>query len=215
LRRSGRQLALRATTAAVCALALASAAQAQDFFSALFGGFGGGRSRPPAMSLPFPGEGGPFPQNDVHPRGYSGGSQAYCVRACDGRYFPINAPDGQSRAASCSSFCPTSETKVVYGSSIDHALTESGKPYSELPNAFRYRKELVAGCTCNGKDQVGLARVKVEEDPTLRKGDIVAGADGLMVAGRGADKRGAALNFSPASEKIRARYQRLPVVASE
>jgi hypothetical protein len=56
---------LRATTAAVCALALASAAQAQDFFSALFGGFGGGRSRPPAMSLPFPGEGGPFPQNDV------------------------------------------------------------------------------------------------------------------------------------------------------
>jgi hypothetical protein len=104
---------------------------------------------------------------------------------------------------------------VVYGSSIDHALTESGKPYSELPNAFRYRKELVAGCTCNGKDQVGLARVKVEDDPTLRKGDIVAGADGLMVAGRGADKRGAALNFSPASEKIRARYQRLPVVAAE
>ena len=37
--------------------------------------------------------------------------------------------------------------------------------------------------------------------------------NGLMVAGRGADKRGASLNFSPASEQIRAKYQRVPVVA--
>jgi hypothetical protein len=36
-----------------------------------------------------------------------------------------------------------------------------------------------------------------------------------MVAGRGADKRGASLNFSPASERLRARYQRVPVVAQE
>jgi hypothetical protein len=127
------------------------------------------------------------------------------------------APDSESRAASCSSFCPASETKVVYGSSsnIDNAATESGKPYSELPNAFRYRNELVAGCTCNGKDQIGLAPVRIENDPTLRKGDIVAGADGLMVAGRGADKRGASLNFSPASQQVRSRYRRVPVVASE
>ena len=100
-------------------------------------------------------------------------------------------------------FCPASDTKVVYGSSIDHAATESGKPYSELPNAFRYRTELVAGCTCNGKDQIGLAPVKIENDPTLRKGDIVAGESGLVVANRGADKRGASLNFSPASDRVR------------
>ena len=93
--------------------------------------------------------------------------------------------------------------------------TENGKPYSELPNAFRYRNEFVAGCTCNGKDQLGLAPVKIENDPTLRKGDIVAGRDGLMVAGRSADKRGAALNFSPASERMRSKYQRVPVVARE
>ena len=94
-------------------------------------------------------------------------------------------------------------------------MAESGKPYSELPNAFRYRNEMVAGCTCNGKDQVGLATVPIEKDSTLRKGDIVAGSDGLMVAGRGADRRGASLNLSPASEALRARYQRAPVVASE
>ncbi len=157
------------------------------------------------------------PPGDVsRPRaGYSGGSQAYCVRTCDGRYFPIAASDNQSRAASCNSFCPASDTRIVYGGSIDTAVTESGKPYSELPNAFRYRNELVAGCTCNGKDQIGLAPVRIENDPTLRKGDIVAGSDGLMVAGRGADKRGASLNFSPVSDKLRSRYQRVPVVASE
>jgi len=36
-----------------------------------------------------------------------------------------------------------------------------------------------------------------------------------MVAGRSADKRGASLNFSPASERLRSRYQRVPVVATE
>jgi hypothetical protein len=137
------------------------------------------------------------------------------VRTCDGRYFPLQGSDRESRAASCSSFCPASNTEVVYGGNIDSAATTSGKPYSELPNAFRYRNEVVAGCTCNGKDQFGLAPVKVEDDPTLRKGDLVAGADGLMVAGRSADRRGAALNFTPASKSIQARYQRLPVVAKE
>ena len=215
-RRSGRQAALGGAVA-LCALALAPTAQAEDFLSALFGAFGGGRSHAPSIRLPFAGEGSPFaPQNEARSRaGYSGGGQAYCVRTCDGRYFPISASDSQGRVASCSSFCPASETKVVYGSNIDNAATESGRPYSELPNAFRYRNELVAGCTCNGKDQIGLAPVNIENDPTLRKGDIVAGADGLMVAGRGADKRGASLNFSPASQQVRSRYQRVPVVASE
>jgi hypothetical protein len=73
----------------------------------------------------------------------------------------------------------------------------------------------VAGCTCNGKDQVGLAPVKIEDDPTLRRGDIVAGENGLLVAGRSADKRGASLSFSPASSKVRAKYERVPVVARE
>ena len=168
--------------------------------------------------MPFATEGDFFgrPAEQPRPRvSYGGGGQAYCVRSCDGRYFPITAGDGQSRAASCNSFCPASETKVVYGSSIDHAATENGKPYSELPNAFRYRNELVAGCTCNGKDQLGLAPIKIEDDPTLRKGDIVAGASGLVVASRAADKRGASLSFSPASASVRAKYARVPVVAAE
>jgi hypothetical protein len=204
---------------ALCALTIAPAAQAEDFLSALFGAFGVRRPEAPAVSapLPFASEGNPLiPQTDPRPRpAYSGGGQAYCVRTCDGRYFPISASAGESRAASCNSFCPASETKVVYGGTIDNAATESGKPYSELPNAFRYRNELVAGCTCNGKDAFGLAPVKIENDPTLRKGDIVAEPGGLMVAGRAADKRGASLNFSPVPPSVRSHYQRVPVVASE
>jgi hypothetical protein len=212
MRRSGGKVAL-GVAAVLSASALAQVAHAEDFLSALFGAFTGGR--PPLISLPFSNEGGPLaPPTDVRPRAYAGG-QAYCVRTCDGRYFPIIASDSQSRTASCNNFCPASKTEIVYGSNIDNAATENGTPYSELPNAFRYRGEIVTGCTCNGHDQIGLASVKIEDDPTLRKGDIVVGVGGaLMTAGRGADKR-ATLNFSPGPERIRARYQRVPVVVQE
>jgi hypothetical protein len=208
--RASRALAL-AGAVLLAPVAVSSVANAQDFFSALFGGFG---VRPPARPQIMPPFGNESPYVNERPRSRAGGSQAWCVRTCDGRYFPISGSDDQSRTASCNSFCPAGETKIVYGSDIDNAATESGKPYSELPNAFRYRKEIVAGCTCNGKDPVGLARVSIENDPTLRKGDIVAGPDGLVVAGRGANKR-ASMNFSPASEAIQARYGRVPVVAAE
>ena len=215
--RKSARLALGAAAAWI-ALTVTPAAQAEDFLSALFGALGGGRPHATSVSLPFAGEGNPgVPQSEVPgPRIISyGGSQAFCVRTCDGRYFPISASDSQSRAASCNSFCPASETKVVYGGNIDNAATESGKPYPELPNAFRYRNEIVAGCTCNGKDQIGLAPVRIENDPTLRKGDLVAGANGLMVAGRSADRRGASLNLSPAPKSVLSHYRRLPVVASD
>ncbi len=132
-----------------------------------------------------------------------------------GAIFRFQAPEIKAALRPATSFCPASETKVVYGGNIDNAVTESGKSYSELPNAFRYRDELVAGCTCNGKDPVGLAKVKIEDDPTLRRGDIVAGPNGLMVAGRSADRRGASLDLSPAPDSIRSHYRRVPVVASQ
>ena len=206
------RIALTGAVALACVSALTPAAHAQDFFSALFGGLARGRA--PHVSMPFANEDGSLPIPRGETRRYGGGGQAFCVRTCDGRYFPVTASDNASRAASCNSFCPATETKLVYGSNIDNAATETGKPYSELPNAFRYRNEIVSGCTCNGKDQVGLAAVKIEDDPTLRKGDIVAGENGLQVVGR-SDRRGASLNFSPASDKVRARYERVPVVAQD
>ena len=186
---------------------VAPQAQAQDFFSNLFGGFG--RSRAPAIQMPFSDN---FQQSQPRQRVGVGG-QAYCVRTCDGRYFPITGDDKDGREKACNSLCPTADTKVVYGSSIDSASTENGKPYTKLPNAFRYRDEIVAGCTCNGKDSGGLARIEPENDPTVRTGDIVAGANGLVVASKTSDRRGASVQFSPASERIKDRYRAPPVVA--
>lgn len=210
-RRSAGMRALGAAAllgVAAFALTLASGARAQDFFSTLFGAFGA--RPPPPMRAPFD-DGPQFRQ--TWPR--HGGGQAWCVRTCDGRYFPVVGSDSESRANLCGSLCPASETKLVYGNEIDDAATESGEPYSELPNAFRYRKELVAGCTCNGKDQVGLAAVKIEDDTTLRSGDIVAGPSGLVVANRRAGRDGIALNFTPIPEKLRARLRHVPLVAKE
>ena len=214
-RRSGKMIAFAAT--ALLVVALAPMARAEDFFSNFFGLFGSHRPQAPMTPLPYVGEEANAPENfPPRPRySHSGGSQAYCVRTCDGRHFPISGTNDHSRAAACNSFCPASETVIVYGSNIDAAVTESGRPYSQLPNAFRFRDELVTGCTCNGRDPVGLAAVKLEDDPTLRRGDIVAEKDGLMVAGHGADRRGASLALSPAPDSIRSHYRHVPIVAKQ
>ena len=151
--RSGKPAAW-AAAALLGACVLAPAAQAQDFFSQLFGGLARPRQQP-YISMPFSNDDGQVyaPRGEGRVRYSGGGGQAFCVRTCDGRYFPVTGSDNASRAASCNSFCPASETKVFSGSNIDNATAENGKSYSDLPNAFRFRNELVSGCTCNGKDQ--------------------------------------------------------------
>jgi len=110
----------------------------------------------------------------------SEGGLAYCVRLCDGRYFPIQRHSGTTSAQTCSSMCPASTTKIYNGNGIDHAVAPDGTRYSELATAFTYRKKIVSGCTCNGKDAFGLVNIAVADDPTLRPGDIVATNAGLM-----------------------------------
>ncbi|MEO6380580.1 MAG: DUF2865 domain-containing protein [Nitrobacter sp.] len=215
----GRRVALGVVTAVAClgamSLGSSNAHAEDDFFSNLFGAFAG--QSPASHPLSYAPDGWQDSQEVRRPQRLvdSGARQAFCVRTCDGRYFPVQAGNGKSRAASCNSFCPASETKIFYGSNIDHAATEGGKRYSELPNAFKYRNETVPGCTCNGKNQFGLAKIDIQDDPTIRKGDIVAGPDGLMVAAKGADKRGASLKLSPAPASLRAQFERVPVVAAD
>jgi hypothetical protein len=191
-------------------------AHARDFFSSFFNTLSGRPEEPSQPALGYNGGDAPFasPAPPQVSGGYGGRSTAYCVRTCDGRYFPVSANNAQSRAATCNSLCPASETKVFYGSSIDHATSESGKPYSSLPNAFKYREQLVQGCTCNGKDSVGLASISIDEDKTIRKGDIVAGANGLIVANQTADrKRGGVANYTAAPRSIREKFERSQAMA--
>lgn len=135
-------------------------------------------------------------------------SVTYCVRTCDGRYFPLPDGDEQDYTASCNKLCPASDTSIFRGSSIARARSEDGKSYTSLPNAFRYREQLVGGCTCKDKDPVGLASIAIVDDKTIRKGDIVAGEGGLMIATRAAEgKRGRIVRFSPAPSRVRAKFE--------
>lgn len=166
--------------------------QPQSPFNFFFGGFQ--RPSAPSASAYAPETpNAPRPDN-VAPRGESGSGVAYCVRLCDGKFFPI--PRGNASAVeTCSSFCPASQTKIFSGgSSIDHAMARDGSRYSDLASAFMFRTRIVPGCTCNGRDAFGLASVKPAEDPTLRAGDVVATETGFM-AYRGGGKRNA--NFTP------------------
>jgi hypothetical protein len=130
-----------------------------------------------------------MPELQAPPAGpQAGAAQAdvttYCVRLCDGRYFPLSSPAASSKATSakvCSTMCPAAKTAVFRGSAIDGATNNDGGRYADLGNAFVYRERLVADCTCNGRDPFGLARVDIATDPTLRAGDIVATGGSLQV----------------------------------
>jgi hypothetical protein len=123
--------------------------------------------------------------------GSYGHGTAYCVRTCDGRYFPIQRHAGVTAAEVCRSFCPAAKAVVFSGGKIDTAVAQNGARYADLDTAFAYRNSLVANCTCNGKDGGGLARLDTATDPTLRPGDIVATNDGL------ASYNGKAAEFTP------------------
>ncbi len=138
--------------------------------------------------------------SDTRVRAASNGpAKAFCVRSCDGHYFPVLAHAGMSAADACHSFCPAAETKLYMGSDIDYATTNDGSRYADMANAYAYRKKLVSGCTCNGRSAFGLAHIDATTDPTLRPGDIVATEGGLMAfTGKaGGDRSNVAANFTP------------------
>jgi hypothetical protein len=104
---------------------------------------------------------------------------AYCVRLCDGRFFPVQATGNATPAQLCTAFCPLSPTKVFFGNDIKTAVAADGSHYAALPHAFLYRARLVANCSCDGANSGGLARIDLEADTALRSGDLVATPDGL------------------------------------
>jgi Protein of unknown function (DUF2865) len=134
----------------------------QGFFDALFGG---GTIVNPG------GDGAP-----------SGTYHTVCVRACDGFYFPISYSTVPSRfsddAHACQRLCPAAEAELYSfhnpGEDMQQAMSISGQAYTALPNAFRYRKEIVAGCSCRRPGQSWADALKNADDSsTLESGDIV------------------------------------------
>jgi hypothetical protein len=136
----------------------------------------------------------PTPRRSAGPSG----GVVYCVRLCDGRYFPVQRHSGSNPAQVCNSFCPAAQTKIFSGGGgIEHAVANDGTRYANLPNAFAYRERISSDCTCNGKDPVGLVTTTASGDPTLRQGDIVANENGLVAFTGGSRGAGGTGEFTP------------------
>ena len=175
-----------------CFASAPAPASAQNFFTALFGSLTAPRPQqaiPPAYADPR----GPFetsrsyPQYDEQqPSGEnrsSGipGTGVYCVRTCDGRYYPVSRTDSGlqiSPAKMCNAMCPAAQTKVFSGGNIQYASAPDGTRYSDLETAFAFRERVVPGCSCTGNGPGGLAQIDVESDPTLRAGDVIISPEG-------------------------------------
>src|ERR1700742_2739889 len=194
---------LRRRVMSAAAIALASivavpnAACAENLFDFLFGGGLQQELQKPAQTRFGTDPAGANSPASPSSRQFAstGSGPAYCVRSCDGKYFPM-ARGNATPVQMCQAFCPASATKVFYGSTIDGATSASGVRYADSENAYAYRKALRADCTCNGRTSAGLAPVDLALDNSLRAGDVVATSDGL-VAYSGVRADGAAGDFTP------------------
>ena len=85
-----------------------------------------------------------------------------CVRLCDGYYFPVSFSTLPSHfeqdAEACQSKCAAPSELYYYqnpGAAMDQSIAfRSQEPYTSLKTAFRYRKELVRGCSCKEAEYV-------------------------------------------------------------
>lgn len=91
---------------------------------------------------------------------YSGTLRTMCVRTCDGAFFPISSEASPADFArdeqACRARCPGAETELFFHElateeSDQMVSASTGRPYTELPNAFAYRtrgagKPGVCGC---------------------------------------------------------------------
>jgi len=178
-----RAMFMAAATLAGSVILVPGSVSAEGLFDMFFGGGQKqqGRAAPPQANFfadpfgtnPQPAQSAPAPR-------VAGSGPAFCVRSCDGKYFPLTMRGNATPVQMCQAFCPASATKVFYGSHIDSASAGSGERYADSENAYAYRKALRADCTCNGRSPSGLAPVDLALDTSLRSGDVVATTDGLV-----------------------------------
>jgi hypothetical protein len=180
--------ALVAVLAGIMLFAAPAAAE-NPFISFLRGDWLRPRPSAPSMSYaPIPDSGLSITVTPRRPRTSGGGGVVYCVRTCDGRYFPLTGVSSSTHEVAverCNSFCPASPTKVFTSydreAGIDAARGKDGAAYSSLEHAYAYRTEISPSCTCNTASTMGVAPMDVMDDPTLKAGDLVVTANGVMV----------------------------------
>lgn len=145
----------------------------RGFFSMLFGG---GRDDEPSQQETIV-----EPEMDPQSTPRVSTFRTVCVRTCDGFFFPISYQTTrnafQRDEAICQATCPGSEAHLYAypnpGGQMEQAASVDGEAYAKLENAFRYRKEFVAGCSCKPEGMSWAEALAGVEDKTVKKGDIV------------------------------------------
>jgi Protein of unknown function (DUF2865) len=146
--------------------------QPRGFFDSLFGTGGGTQSDVP-LDTP--------PEDDQTPRG---GSQAICVRRCDGGFFPLNysARTGNldTLGELCTALCPNAEVSLYTrnpDNDVGTAVGADGTAYRDLQNAFKFQKTFDSSCTCKAKGESWVQALSQSDAERVlgqeRKGDII------------------------------------------
>jgi len=164
-----RRAVLAALAQNDCGPQYRAAQRPTNFFERLFGG-------PSSPTTPPAAVGPDFGSADASQGTY----RTLCVRTCDGFYFPISYATVPAKFVdderACQRECPQSEVALFThrnpGEDVSQAVSTAGKPYVDLPNAFRYRREYNAACSCKRPGQTWADALGAHDD-TLERGDIV------------------------------------------
>ncbi|WP_284179567.1 DUF2865 domain-containing protein [Rhabdaerophilum sp. SD176] len=131
--------------------------------------------------------GTPRPRIKLQARGLGQGMPMptnYCVRLCDGFAFPIGQTGvgQQVQEVVCRSACPGAETALYTlpaGARDLAALSRGGAPYTRLPTAFRYQRQVSQACSCRPMGSTQSANA-FYRDLTLKRGDVIMTGSGAQ-----------------------------------
>jgi Protein of unknown function (DUF2865) len=178
-----------AMIAAAAALMISSEGRAQDFFDTLFGAVAPSYQRGVGgdYSYPAPSEGrglhadrsgkrragnrraelksGSKKTLAVGARADAVASRAdgFCVRTCDGYYFPLIKSGRATKQQSCEHACPSAPMAVYEGSTIETAQNLVGEKYTSLSAAFSFRDKTTQKCSCNPPEHAQSLPVAIDK----------------------------------------------------
>lgn len=131
--------------------------------------------------------------------------RTWCVRSCDGYYFPVSFSTTRQYFAAdqeaCQRMCPGTEVELFHhaanGQGREDMISISGTPYASLPSAFSYRTSLDQSCTCGRSGgapvtfdaRVGGSSAEEAETAAVPKARPAPGDDPETVANRRGDFR--------------------------
>jgi hypothetical protein len=154
----------------------AAANEERGFFDSLFGSSQGGFGAP---------DGSPT-------------YRTLCVRTCDGYYFPVSFATTPARFQDdeqiCQRTCPGTDVMLFShrnpGGDVTQAVSASGKLYTELPTAFKYRQEFSPSCSCRKPGQSWADALGQNRDMTVERGDIIVTEERSKVMSAPRDAQG-------------------------